>query len=74
MLADPWQQFADDSSSGESGRAVLQLAQQVQGSGKEEEGQGSVPELLGESSNALDKRTAQQLQQALQVSSSADST
>ena len=46
---------------------MLQLAQQVQGSGKEEEGQGSVPELLGEPSNALDRRTAQQLQQALQV-------
>lgn len=46
---------------------MLQLAQQAQGSGKEEEGQGSVPELLGEPSNALDRRTAQQLQQALQV-------
>lgn len=57
---------------GESGstsnKAVLQLAEQVQGSGKEEEGQGSVPELLGEPSNILDRRTAQQLQKALEVS------
>ena len=52
----------------ESSKAVLQLAQQVEGSGKEEEGQGSVPELLGEPSNALDRRTAQQLQHALEVS------
>ena len=49
---------------------VLQLAQQLEGSGKEEQGQGSVPELLGEPSGVLDRSTAQQLHQALDVSTS----
>ena len=46
---------------------VLQLAQQLQSSGEEEAGQGSVPETLGEPAVALDRRTATHLQQALKV-------
>lgn len=46
---------------------VVQLAQQLQGGGEEEAGQASVPETLGEPAGALDRRTATQLQQALQV-------
>ena len=56
-----------DSSSGGALSQVLQLAQQLQSSGEEEAGQGSVPETLGEPAVALDRRTATHLQQALKV-------
>ena len=46
---------------------VVQLARQLQGSGEEEAGQASVPETLGETPGAVDRRTVMQLQQALKV-------
>lgn len=57
---------ADGASSGTLSQ-VVQLAQQLQSSGEEEAGQGSVPETLGEAAGAVDRRTAMQLQQALKV-------
>ena len=56
------------SSSGRSSAEdVLQLAHQLQGSGEEDAGQGSVPETLGEAAGALDRRTIMNLQRALKV-------
>lgn len=55
------------SSGGSSGEDVLQLAHQLQGSGEEDAGQGSVPETLGEAAGALDRRTVMNLQRALKV-------
>lgn len=56
------------SSSGRSsGQDVLQLAHQLQGSGEEDAGQGSVPETLGEAEGVLDRRTIMNLQHALKV-------
>ncbi len=54
-------------SSGEGVSHVLQLAQQLQGSGEQEAGQGSVPETLGEAPGSLDRRTVINLEQALRV-------
>ncbi len=54
-------------SSSEGVSQVLQLAQQLQGSGEEDAGQGSVPETLGQAPGALDRRSAVHLQQALKV-------
>ncbi len=58
---------SSNGSSGEGVSHVLQLAQQLQGSGEEEAGQGSVPETLGEAPGSLDRRTVLNLQQALKV-------
>ena len=58
---------SSNGSSSEGTSHVLQLAQQLQGSGEQEAGQGSVPETLGEASGSLDRRTVMNLQQALKV-------
>ena len=58
---------ASNGASGEGSSQVLQLAQQLQGSGEEDQGQGSVPETLGEGPGLLDRRTAAHLQHALKV-------
>lgn len=58
---------SSNASSSEGVSHVLQLAQQLQGSGEQEAGQGSVPETLGETPGSLDRRTVMNLQQALKV-------
>ncbi|DBA86294.1 TPA: hypothetical protein ACH3X1_005790 [Trebouxia sp. C0004] len=58
---------SSNASSGEGMSHVLQLAQQLQGSREEEEGQGSVPETMGEAAGSLDRRTVMNLQQALKA-------
>ena len=58
---------SSNESSSEGMSHVLQLAQQLQGSGEQEAGQGSVPETLGEAPGSLDRRTVMNLQQALKV-------
>lgn len=60
-------QAAADGASSDTLSQVVQLAQQLQGSGAEEAGQASVPETLGEAPGAVDRRTVIQLQQALKV-------